>query len=186
VTLRTNWIFGSHWVPDSKLDLDAVKQIAPSWGSWRSWRACRTDNVICHDPAEAKKLLARAFQAVCNFYLPRSQFQELNRPVGVRLYDGDYREEATDIDDIIAMHLVVKQSDLVLIAGINLASPVIPADPMDQHRLRNRFGLIRSIIANNPKVQWVLVDHVEYPDPAFLNLPNLTRDNMKSVLKLLA
>jgi hypothetical protein len=104
----------------------------------------------------------------------------------VRLYDGEYQAEAMNIEDIVAMHMVVPISDLVLLAGINVASPAIPPDPMEQHRLRNRMGMLRSVIANNPQIQWVLVDHSEYPDPAFLDIANLTRDTMENVLKLLA
>ena len=184
--MRVNWIFGADWTPRSDIDMDRVRDIAPSWGSWRSWRACGTANVICHDPVQARKLLDRAFQAVCNFYLPRNQFLEVGRPTGVRLYDGEYLAETQDLEDIIAMHFVIPNSDIILLAGINLASPTMPPDPMAQHRLRNRMGLIRSAMANNAQIQWVLVDHSEYPDPAFLDLSNLTRDTMENVLKLLA
>lgn len=184
--VRINWIFGADWTPRPDIDMDRVRDIAPSWGSWRSWRACSTDNVICHDPVQARRLLDRAAQAICNFYIPRNQFLEIGRPKGVRLYDGEYLAEAQDLEDIIAMHLVVANSDIILLAGINLASPTMPTDPMAQHRLRNRMGLIRGAIANHPQIQWVLVDHPEYPDPAFLDLANLTRDTMENVLKLLA
>lgn len=184
--MRVNWIFGSDWTPAADIDMDRVRDIAPSWGSWRSWRACSTANVICHDPVQARKLLDRAIQAVCNFYIPRDKFLEIGRPAGVRLYDGQYLAQVQDLEDIIAMHLVIESSDIILLAGLNLASPVVPEDPMDQHRLRNRMGLIRSAIDKNPNIQWVLVDHPEYPDPAFLDLTNLTRDTMENVLKLLA
>ena len=184
--MRVNWVFGAGWKPRSDIDLDRVREVAPSWGSWQSWRDCGTHNVICHDPIQTRKLLDRAFQAVCNFYIPRNCFLEVGRPTGVRLYDGEYQAEAMNIEDIVAMHMVVPISDLVLLAGINVASPAIPPDPMEQHRLRNRMGMLRSVIANNPQIQWVLVDHSEYPDPAFLDIANLTRDTMENVLKLLA
>jgi hypothetical protein len=82
-----------------------IKSVGPVWGSWQTWRGCNTDNVICHQQQKSRELLDRAFQAVCNFYVPRSLYEPLGRPVGVRFYDGDFDQELDHIEDIVAMHL---------------------------------------------------------------------------------
>ena len=82
------WIVSSDYSLDPNIDIDDIKSVGPIWGSWRAWRSCAVDNVICDDASKAKELLARAFQAVCNFYLPRRHYQVLNRPQGAQWYDG--------------------------------------------------------------------------------------------------
>lgn len=183
--MRINWIYSSNYSPPLTIDLDVIKSVGPSWGSWKSWRACGTDNVICHDLAQGKALIQRNFQTMCNFYVPRGSYQDLNRPTGVKLYDGDFREEVDDLEDIIAMHLAVSMSDIVLLVGFNFGKKEPLADKFKQHRQQNRFGLTRQVIANNPTVQWVLVDHPTQIDKSYSELTNLTCDNIDNVLKLL-
>lgn len=183
--MRINWVFAASWVPDVTIDMNGAKNIGPSWGSWKSWRACGNDNVICHDRGRAQELLNRAFQAVCNFYVPRKYYQDLGRPLGVKLYDGDYLEETNDLEDIIAMHLAAANSDIVLLAGFELIKPAVSEDQFEMHKIRNRLGLIRQVISSHPNAQWVVIDHIGEMDQAFSNLPNLTCDSVENVLKLL-
>ena len=88
--MRINWIFADDLVLDPTIDVDQIKNIGATWGSWRTWRGCGTDNVLCHDRSRATELLGRAFQAVCNFHVPKKHYQDLGRPLGVKLYDGDF------------------------------------------------------------------------------------------------
>jgi hypothetical protein len=185
IIMRINWVFAAGYHLDPSLDLERIKSIGPSWGSWQTWRSCGTDNVICHDSVKAKELITRAFQAVCNFYVPKNIYQDLNRPVGIRLYDGDYIEQINNIEDIVGMHLVAEQSDLVLLVGYDFSKPIIPPDRFEEHKIRNRHGLMRSVIASTPECQWVLVDHPAEIDKAYSELSNITCDKMESVLKLL-
>ena len=183
--MRVNWVIAAGHQIDPGLDLDQLKNIGPSWGSWKTWRSCSTDNVICHDLAKSKELVSRAFQAVCNFHVPRSFFQDLGRPMGLKLYDGDYKQQVESIEDIIAMHFAAANSDIVLMLGFDLSKPHTTEDRFEQHRITNYHGLIRSTIANAPETQWVAVDHTQSLDKAYQNLPNLTCDQMENVLKLL-
>lgn len=184
--MRVNWAVATGYSIDPTISLDVIKGIGPLWGSWHTWRSCGTDNVICHSAAKARELLDRAFQAVCNFYVPRSEYEFLKRPVGVKLYEGNYQEQLDAIEDIIALHLCGSASDIVLLLGYDLGS--IPNDlpKLDHHRMINRHGLIRSAIANTAQTQWVVVDHPRDLDKAYQTLPNLTCDSMSSVLQLLA
>ena len=183
--MRVSWVVAQNHAVCSTYNIEAIKSVGALWGSWHTWREWSTDNVICHDPAKARELLDRAFQAVCNFHVPRSEYEFLQRPVGVRLYDGDYSMQVQGIEDIVAMHLTADLSDIVLMLGFNLAPVISPNDPVERHRMTNRHGLMRGSIANNPQVQWVLVDHTPEMDKAYQSLPNLTCDTMASVLNLL-
>lgn len=183
--MRINWVFSAKFYPGPEIDLEGLRGIGPSWGSDRSWRACETDNVICDDFGRGRELLNRQFQNRCNFYIPRRHFQSFGRPEKVKVYDGEFTEEVTDIEDIVAMHLAASQSDLLLLAGFDLSSIPDDLDRMERHRAWNRIGLIRSIIAADPDIQWVAVDHANKLDKRYNDLPNLTRDTMENVLKLL-
>lgn len=184
--MRVNWAVATGYSLDPAVNIDVIKGIGPLWGSWQTWRGCGTDNVICHSAAKARELLDRAFQAVCNFYLPRSEYEFLKRPVGVKLYEGSYQEQLDDIEDIIALHLCASSSDIVLLLGYDLGSIPDDLSKLDQHRMINRHGLIRSAIAGSSQTQWVVVDHPRELDKAYQILPNLTCDSMASVLQLLA
>lgn len=162
-----------------------LRAIASTWGSWRTWRSCSTDNVICHDIGQARALSQRALQAVCNFYIPEDFYIRLDRPSYMRYYQGEFEHQVQDIEDIIAMHLVAPQSDLVLMMGFSLCKQILPEDVLERHRIKHRLGLIRSCIRMSPQTQWVLVDHAGELDPAFAELPNITMDSISSVLDLL-
>ena len=183
--MRINWVVAAGYDMDPAVDIDEIKAIGPIWGSWRTWRGCQTDNVICNDLAKSRELIGRAFQAVCNFYLPKHFYQDLNRPVGVKLYDGEYLQELDDIEDIIAGHMAAAASDIVLLLGFDLAKPETTTDRLVRHRLTNRHGLLHSMVKTNQTVQWVVVDHTKDLDESYQQLPNLTCDTMANVLHLL-
>jgi len=183
--MRINWIFAADYQIDPTIDTQQIKNIGATWGSWKTWRSCQTDNVICDDLSKGRELLKRAFQAVCNFHVPRRYYQDLGRPVGTRLYDGVFAEQVDDIEDIIALHLVLDISDIVLLTGFDLRKPTPTSDRFEQHKIQNRLGLIRSVIQNYPEVQWVLVDHPGELDKGFQNIANLTCDQFQNVIQLL-
>ena len=183
--MRVSWVFSANYSIDPSIDPERTKSVGPSWGSWRSWRACNTDNVICDDLSKSRELIGRAFQAVCNFYTRKSYYTDLNRPVGVRFYDGEYSQQCADIEDIVAMHLASENSDIVILAGFDLGKITPPTDPLERHRLINRHGLQYSMIAHSEPVQWVVIDHPAELDKSYQNLSNLTCDTMENVLQLL-
>lgn len=182
--MRINWVFANAAALDPTVDLESIKNIGPSWGGWRTWRTCGTDNVICHDINKARDLLQRAFQAVCNFYIPKNSYQDLGRPLGAKLYDGEFKEEVNDIEDIVAMHLAASQSDIILLVGFDLCKPVSD-DKFEEHKIKNRLGLIHSVISKQNSVQWVLIDHKTEIDKAYQNLDNLSLDTLANALTLL-
>ena len=183
--MRINWVFAEGYQLDPAVNIDAIKAVGPTWGSWRTWRSCGTDNVICHDRAKSLELVNRAFQAVCNFYVPKTFYEDLNRPMGVKLYDGDFQHDVDHHEDIVALHLVADVSDIVLLVGFNFGEIDPPEDKFEQVKLRNYHGLLRSTINANQTTQWVAVDHPAKLDKAYQNLPNLTCDSMENALQLL-
>lgn len=182
--MKISWVVAADYRLDPVQDIEQIKSVGPIWGSWLTWRSCNTDNVICHQQQKSRELLDRAFQAVCNFHVPRSLYEPLGRPVGVRFYDGSFDQEVDHIEDIVAMHLSAASSDIVLMLGFDFVMPETVTDRFEQHKLINRHGLIRSVISGRPQVQWVAV-HTHDLDKSYQTLPNLTCDTMPNVLKLL-
>jgi hypothetical protein len=84
------------------------------------------------------------------------------------------------------MHLASSTANIVLLLGFDFGEPAPPVDRGDLHRWTNRRGLIGSIILNTPDTQWLAVDHVGSLSNSYAELPNLTCDKLKNVLKLLA
>lgn len=183
--MRISWVLQSDYRFDSTVDMDRIKSVGPLWGSWQTWRDCQTDNVVSHEMAKCRELLDRAFQAVCNFYIPKKHYQSLNRPMGVKLYEGDFIQEVTNIEDIVSMHLASQQSDIVLMLGFDLETSTSVRDQYEAHKFKNYHGLIRSIIHSTPTVQWVCVDHRGIFDKAYKDLGNLSQDSMKKVFEML-
>jgi len=182
--MRISWVVASDYQLDPSVDVEQIKSVGPIWGSWRTWRACGTDNVICHEQKKVRELLDRAFQAVCNFHIPRSLYEPLGRPVGCRLYDGSFDQELDGIEDIVAMHLAAADSDLVLMLGFDWTLPKTLEDRFERHKLTNRHGLIRGAISGTDRVQWVAIDSPDL-DKSYQNLANLTCDSLQNALKLL-
>lgn len=183
--MRINWVVANQASIQNKSTVDDMKAVGPIWGGHQTWRHFRTDNVICHDLAMIRKLMGRALHAVCNFYAPKKHYADLGRPASLQFYDGDFQHDVTDPEDIIAMHLTAANSDIVLLYGFEMAIAAEINDRMEQHRVVNYHGLMRSAIATNPDVQWVLVDPQTKPDPVYLALPNFNCERMKNVLKLI-
>ena len=183
--MNINWVVANSYVPDPTVDLDQLKSCGAFWGGWQTWRACGTDNVICHDMGKASDLIKRAFHAVCNFYMPNSIYASLDRPAGVRLYEGNFVHDLDNHEEIVALHLVAGISDVVLLLGYDLSEPEKLADRLQEHRALNYRNLLKQAIQDNPMVQWVAVDHEKEFRKDLQDLTNLTCDSLSNCLKLL-
>lgn len=184
--MRINWVLSNSATFAPEIDVDQLKNVGPFWGGWQTWRSCATDNVICYDLDRAGALLKRNFQQGCNFFIPNSIYQTLERPLGVRLYDGNFVDiEVDNREDIVAMHLAASQSDIVLLVGFTLTAVEKTEDRLANHRANNYVNLVKHAIAGTPKTQWVLLDHTGELDKDIANLPNLTQDTLINSAKLL-
>lgn len=181
--MRSCWIVADDFV-SPHIEPQTLKDVAPVWGSWKTWRAWNTDNVLCHDENKSRELIQRAFQAVCNFYVPKKQYAELGRPLKVNLYEGDFPGEMDRPEEIVAMHLVAENNDLVLLLGYNLTE-ITETDKYLKHKALNYQNAFRATVNTYPDTQWVLIDHPGDLAKSFQTIPNITCDNFDNVLKLL-
>jgi hypothetical protein len=184
--MNINWAIANTYLPDPTINLDQLKACGAFWGGWQTWRACGTDNVICHDMSKASELIKRAFHAVCNFYIPNSLYASLDRPAGVRLYEGTFVHDLDNHEEIIALHLTAGVSDIVLLLGYDLSETEKLLDKLQEHRATNYRNLLKQAIKDNPTVQWVAVDHDKEFRKDLAQLENLTRDSLDNVIGMLA
>jgi hypothetical protein len=179
------WVLSDSVALGPEVDIDQLKQLGSFWGGWRTWRGCHTDNVICNDLDKAGELLKRNFQAGCNFYIPNANYQILNRPTAVRLYEGAFAHDVDRRDEIVAMHLAAASNDIVLLLGFDFSEPMVNPDKLLEHRTQNYRGLVHQVINDNNQVQWVLVDHPDLVMKSLSSLPNLSTDTLEAALSLI-
>jgi len=180
--MRLCWIISEDFA-STHITADQIKDIAPSWGSWRTWRAWNTDNVLCHDAVKAHELIQRTFHLVCNFYTANKNYAILERPSKVNLYEGDFPVALDRPEEIIAMHLVANQNDLVLLLGFDLSEKTND-DRFENHKRLNYINAFRAALNSHVNTQWVLIDHPGEVTKK-ITLPNLSKDSFDSVLKQL-
>lgn len=181
--MNISWVLADTCTIDPSIDLTSMKDIGPIWGSWKTWRGCQTDNVICHDFAKAKELMKRNFHGLCNFYIPNNNWVELDRPDGVKLYEGSFLDEYQP-EEIVAMHLAASQSDIILLLGFDLSETAKNPNKLLEHRAHVYRTLVKHCIEDNPETQWVLVNHDSDIMKLLSKLPNLTKDTMETALSL--
>lgn len=181
--MNINFVLSNTASIDPTIDIKSLKELGSLWGGWRTWRSCQTDNVICHDLAKAKELLDRRFQDICNFYIPNSSYIALERPQGVKLYEGSFAHDLDNHEDIVAMHLAASTSDVVLLLGFDFTEPIRLEDKLSEHRANNYRNLVRQAMISNDKVQWVVLDHPAEFRKDLQNLANLGKDTLINILQ---
>lgn len=167
---------------DPTIDLARLKELGSFWGGWRTWRSCQTDNVICYDLDKCRELIQRDFHRTCNLYIPNSVYTTLDRPLGVNLYEGTFIHEVENHEDIVAMHLAAIGGEIILLVGFDFSEPIKLEDRLAEHRAVNYRNLTRQVIADNPQVQWVLLDHPKEFRKDLQDLANLGRDTFDNIL----
>lgn len=183
--MNINWVLSDAIAVDPTVNFKQIHEIGSFWGSWRTWRTCQTDNVICHSLGDAHNLIQRNFQQQCNFYIPNANFQSLNRPRGVRLYEGDFVHDVDRQEEIVAMHLSASLCDIVLLLGFDFSEPTPNPDRLLEHRANHYRNLVNQAIKNNPTVQWIAVNHSGKLSPEIAKLEQFTTDTLENILELL-
>lgn len=184
--MNIQWVLADNLVLNPDADIMRMKRSGAFWGSWKTWRSYNTDNVICHDLSKAQELIKRAFQATCNFYIPNSSYNALNRPQGVRLYEGDFMGHDVDNqDELVAMNLAASICDVILLLGFDWSEKESLTDKLQEVKARNYRGLVNQAIKSTPHVQWILVDHPKELRSELAELPNIGKDTLDNVLKIL-
>jgi len=181
--MKLSWVVADAVATDPTIDIEKLKTIGPIWGGWKTWRSCATDNVICHELADARQLVSRNFHTRCNLYLPASNYQAVDRPSDIKVYQGDFQLEVEHPDEIVAMHLASQTSDIVLLLGFELLEhSKNDADKLTNHKWHVYKHHIRQIIADKSDVQWVLLDQTDQLDKIFKALPNLQLDTLSNIV----
>jgi hypothetical protein len=174
------WLFAENTLLPPATDVQAIKNVAPIWGSWRTQRGYQTDNVICWDPAQATQLVAQGYSAICNLFVHQLVYDELGKPDGVRAFGGEFVHEVDSHDDVVGMHLVASAADVVLMVGFDFTEPKKSTESRN-----NYLGLAAQVVKDYPKQQWVMIDHSTELAKSFEGQENITCDRMKNVLQLL-
>lgn len=180
--MEISWVLSEDY-NDPIVKSEQLKDIGSTWGSWKTWRSWSTDNVLCADNVKAQDLIKRAFHSVCNFYIPQESYILLNRPTGVKVFEGDFPDDFTKQEDVIAIHLC-SQSELVLCMGFDLQE-ITETDPKAKFLAKSYEAAIRAVIKNNPNTQFVFIDHPGELDKSLKGLENISCDSYENVLQLL-
>ena len=179
------WVL-SQDIPTGFVKHEVLTSVGPIWGPLSKWREYQSDNTVCYDLREAKQMINRAFHAVTHFYVPKDQYIDLGRPVGVRLFEGEFKDNAVaNKEDIILMNLVASNNDIVLMLGFDLTPVDETLDPVEQRFEKAYIHNIKTIIKDNPNTQFVLVNYDNELAENFEGLENLTIDTVESVVDLL-
>jgi len=180
--MEISWVLSEDY-NDPIVKSEQLKDIGSTWGSWKTWRSWSTDNVLCADNAKAQELIKRAFHSVCNFYIPQKSYTFLNRPTGVKVFEGDFPDDFAKQEDVIAIHLC-SHSELVLCMGFDLQE-VTETEPKSKFLAKSYEAAIRAVIKNNPNTQFVFIDHPGELDKSLRDLENISCDTFENVLQLL-
>jgi hypothetical protein len=184
--MNISWVLADSTPADPAMDVAELKRLGALWGGWRTWRAWQTDNVICHEQSKAAELIKRNFQTNCNFYIPNTVYTSLDRPDGVRVYEGAFVHDVDRQEEIVAIHLAATTSDIVLLYGFDLTELEPDPDRLLAHRAHHHRNHIRQAVKDFAQVQWVIVDHEGDLDPNLANLDNVVTDNLETVLALVS
>lgn len=184
--MKTNWVVADAVVIPPDVEISVLKDIAAIWGSWRTWRGCSTDNVICNEAGQARDLLKRRMNEMCNMHVPAAIYAELDRPRSVKIYQGQFTFEIDCKEELIAMQLAAAQSDIVLLLGFDWTEKPISTDRLTAHRALNYQRFVKDVISSNPLVQWILVDHPGMVLKELTQFENLTYSSLEEVIELLS
>lgn len=180
--MKINWVLADNLAIDPTINLDHLKNIGPFWGGWQTWRGYNTDNVVCHDVSQARSLINNNFHTRCNLHIPASVYQEIDRPAGVKLYQGEFNQLVDYPNDIVSMHLASGSSDIVLLLGFNLSQKLDTVDKLQSHKWQNYKNYVRQIIQSSSSVQWVLLDQLGEIDKDLEKISNLQFDTLQNIL----
>jgi len=181
--MKIAWIIGQEIKHD--LNLDLIDSIGPSWGSWKTWKKYKTDNCICTNREEATDLIQRAFHSMCNFYMMKDDFLQVGSPQGVKLFDGNFKNNTvTNKDDIVTLNLVAPDNEIILMSGFNF-EPLDKDDPLAMLIREEYYFNINELMKANTSVQFVLVDYPHKLATWANDLENLTIDTAQNVKTLL-
>lgn len=183
--MKISWVFSEN-IPHDIDEYKDIKETAPIWGSWKAWKDYKIDNCVCSNFDETKKLLARAFHAVCNFYILQDHYIKVGSPIGVKVFTGQFRNDhMINKDDIVALNLAVANNDIILMLGFDFSPITENDDEITRLNKGEYYFNVMELIKSNLTKQFVLVDYTHEMASWVKDLENLNFDNIKNVKSLL-
>jgi hypothetical protein len=182
-SMKICWIISEH-SKKAVTEPNALKNVAPTWGSCSVHNIYEIDNIVCNDLKQAKQLINHNIQDTSNFYLSADSHKTLGNPPNVKVYQGEFKDtNINNKDDIIALNLVTQRYDIILLLGFKFAKSK-SKDDINRHRQEAYLHNVRTIIKENADKQFVLVNYKGKLSKDFNALENLMRDSLSNVLEL--
>jgi len=168
----------------STIDVEKLKDSAPTWGSCKIFNKYLVDNVICNDIKTIKKLTDRQVQKQTNLFVPADIISQLGNPPNLKGYQGEFADPNINFkDDIVALNVVSSMYDIILLVGFKFTKPK-STDKLKQHKQLAYLHNIKTIVETNEDKQFVLVNYKGKLSKDFDSIDNLTRDSLGNVLEL--
>jgi len=184
IRVKIGWVISEHIKPKA-VDIEPIKNIAPTWGGCMLYDSYAIDNVICHNFQQSKKLIKRQIQDSCNFYISETNYVSLSRPSNVKFYNGEFKDDNINHkDEIVAMNIASQLYDVVLLLGFSFAKPKTK-DKLEKHKILAYQHNVKTIIKDNESVQFVLINYRGKLSKEYDEIGNLTRDSLSNVLQIL-
>jgi len=168
----------------SKLNIEELSDVAPTWGGCKVWDNYKVDNIVCTDIKKSKKLVERDVQRNANLFIPSNDVIKLNNPPNVKAFQGEFKDPNINFkDDIVGINIAANMYDIVLLLGFKFNKSK-SKDKLTIHKQQAYLHNIKTIISENPDKQFVLVNYKGALSKEFSEIENLTRDSLSNVLEL--
>jgi hypothetical protein len=182
--MKIGWAL-SEQVNNNVVDIDALKNVAPTWGSCVIYDKYNVDNIICNDIKQAERLIQHNIQNEVNFYMPYDNFTTLGNPPNIKTFQGAFKDTNINFkDDIVTLNVVTNLYDIILLLGFKFTKPKTKDGKLDQHKQLAYLHNIKTIIESNEDKQFVLVNYKGRLSKEFNSIENLSSDSIANVLEL--
>jgi len=162
--MKIAWALAESLQLPPRYKIQQLQDIAPIWGSWKLWRGYNCDHCICGDTQEAQYCIDHDFYQYCKLYIPDG----INKKApNIVKFGAQGQVNALHLNDIITLHLVGSQHDLVLLLGFDRVFDT---------------EILKSLVNEYPNTQWVMISHNEID----LDNENFTCDLLDNVLQSLS
>lgn len=184
--MKIAWLISQQIGETTKLDMDALKQHTPTWGSCHIWGRFKVDNIVCNNINTTRALVDRNIQKETNLFVPQKHITQLGNPPNLKGFQGEFKDtNINNKDDIIGLNIVSNMYDVILLVGFKFAKSK-STNKLEQHKQFAYIHNVHTIIKENPDKQFVLVNQKGKLSADFEALENLTRDSLNNVLELIS
>lgn len=182
--MKIGWAL-SEQIAKNVINVNELKDVAPTWGSCSIYNNYDVDNIICNNIKDAERLIKHNIQDKVNFYMPQDNFSTLGNPPNIKTFQGSFNDPNINYkDDIVTLNVVTNMYDIILLLGFKFTKPKTKAEQIDKHKQLAYLHNVKTIIKEHKDKQFVLVDYKGKLTKDFNSLENLSRDSLANVLEL--